>query len=248
MWRQVLWASVAMSVVLAAAGADDKITKETIMSGGRQRTYHLYVPPGAGAEPLPLVVLLHGSGRRGDSLIDPWKSLAKREKVVLVAPDSLNSAVWMTPDDGPDFVYDVVEAVKKAQRIDPRAVYLFGHSAGAVFGLSLGLLESRYFAAVAVHAGAFRSPGEFVYVAQAKRKIPFAVWVGNEDRFFPLAAVRATRDAFAAEGLPFELTEIRNHDHNYYVRADEINKQAWAFMKAHVLGTEPEFERYQFGR
>jgi poly(3-hydroxybutyrate) depolymerase len=242
MLRLVSSAAIAISLLAAASPV------ETITSGGRQRTYHLYVPPAAGADPLPLVVLLHGSGRHGDSLIDPWKSLAKSEKVVLVAPDSLNPAGWTTPDDGPDFVYDVVEAVKKSRRIDGRAVYLFGHSAGAVFGLSMGLLESRYFAAVAVHAGAFRDRGEFVYVAQAKRKIPFAVWVGTEDRFFPVASVRATRDAFAAEGLPFELTEIRGHDHNYYARAGDINKQAWAFLKTRVLGTDPEYERYEFSR
>ena len=36
-------------------------------------------------------------------------------------------------------------------------MYLFGHSAGAGQALYLSLLESEYFAATAVHAGALRT-------------------------------------------------------------------------------------------
>ncbi len=44
--------------------------------------------------PAPLLLLLHGSGRDAASIFDPWQSLAKKERIVLVAPDSLNRAGW----------------------------------------------------------------------------------------------------------------------------------------------------------
>jgi poly(3-hydroxybutyrate) depolymerase len=223
---------------------------EKLTSGGRERTYHLYVPRvSAEGEALPLIVLLHGSGRRGDSLLALWESLARRERFAIAAPDSASRTAWVMPDDGPEFLYDVVESVRKSHKVNGRAIYLFGHSAGAVFALYMGLLESQYFAAVAVHAGAFREEQEFVYIERAKRKIPFAVWLGAEDTFFPLAASRRTRDAFLAQGLPFHLTEIPNHTHNaYYSRPSDINGPAWSFLKQHVLESDPHYERYEFSR
>jgi predicted esterase len=197
---------------------------------------------------MPLVVLLHGSGRRGDSLVTPWKDLAKKEGVVLAAPDSLDPRGWVLPEDGPQFLFDVAENLRKTQKIDARRMYVFGHSAGAVFALSMGLLESRHFAAVAVHAGAFRTREEFAALDQHpwKRNIPFAVWLGTADQFFPMSAARRTRDAFVEAGLPFQLNEIAWHDHNYYDSAKGINKEVWAFFRAHGLDADPEYDRYNF--
>lgn len=48
------------------------------------------------------------------------------------------------PDEGPDFIYDLVETLKGTQPIDARRVYLFGHSAGAGHALALGLMESEF--------------------------------------------------------------------------------------------------------
>ena len=62
--------SLCLAVLLAPlpAGAADKMTKETFVSGGQTRTYYLLVPEAAKkAAPAPLLVLLHGSGRDGRS-------------------------------------------------------------------------------------------------------------------------------------------------------------------------------------
>jgi len=80
----------------------------------------------------------------------------------------------------------------------------------------------------------------------AKRKIPFIIFVGTEDSFYPLATVRATRDALAAQGFPAQLIEIPKHTHDYYGRAAEINRQAWNFLKQQELPAEPQYTRYRF--
>jgi poly(3-hydroxybutyrate) depolymerase len=224
--------------------ATGQIVKESIDSGGRSRTYYLFVPtrlaPGA-----PMIVTLHGSGRDGRSLVEKWKDIAASEGIVLAGPDSLSSTGWSAPQDGPEFLHDVIEAVGKKYGIDPRRVYLFGHSAGASFALNISMLESGYFAATAVHAGAMDQQ-TYPLIDLAKRKIPIALFVGTRDQFFPLSKVRATRDALQVRGFSVLLTEMVGHDHDYYGRSAEINRNAWEFLRARELPGEPSYEQHRF--
>jgi poly(3-hydroxybutyrate) depolymerase len=216
-----------------------KVIKESILSNKKKRTYYLFVPATI-KPPAPLIVLLHGSGRDGTSLVDKWKDLAGKEGIIIVGPDSGGEG-WSAPRDGPDFLHDLVEDLKSKYPINPRRVYLFGHSAGAVFALMMSTAESEYFAATAIHAGAFRSPGEFENISHASRKIPLAIWVGTKDQFFPLADVRATRDAFRSKGFTIEVTEMPGHDHWYYDLAPAINAGAWEFLRNYELTSDPRY-------
>jgi len=231
------------------ASAQDKsdkpnqIVKETIVSNKKKRTYYLFVSATA-KDPAPLIVLLHGSGRDGMSLVERWKDLAGKEGVIIVGPDSDSGGGWSAPRDGPDFLHDLVEALKSRYPINPRRVYLFGHSAGAVFALMMSTVESEYFAATAIHAGAFRTAEEYKTISSASRKIPLAIWVGTIDPFFPLADVRATRDVFRSKGFTIEVTEMPGHGHWYYDLAPSINQSAWEFLKKYELTSDPRYSAY----
>jgi len=233
-------------LLLASTATASDIKKLKINSQGKNRTYYLFVPESVtAAKPVPLVVLLHGSGRDGLSQVEKWKELAAKEGFIIAGPDSLNSNVWSEPQDGPDFLRDLVTELESKYPINARRVYLFGHSGGAVFALFIGLQESEYFAAVAIHAGALRKQ-DYELIDQAKRKIPIALFVGTIDPFFPLNDVRATRDALQQRGLTAHLTEIAGHDHNYYVIASKINQEAWSFLKSYELDADPRYEQYNF--
>ncbi len=243
----VLFVTLLIALFLTPLPAE-KIVKETIPSQGKQRTYYLFVPDKVStATRAPLLVLLHGSGRNGLSLMEKWKELAKKEGLIIVGPDALDSLGWKIPDDGPDFIHELVEFLKTKYPVNPRRVYLFGHSAGAGQALYLALLESEYFAATAVHAGALGANANS-YIERAHRKMPIAIFVGTNDRLFPLPVVRATRDALNARGFNSELTEIKGHTHWYYDRAPEINLSVWEFLKNHELAKEPKYEQYQFNK
>jgi len=226
----------------ARTAENPDVRRETVSSGGRSRTYWLYVPTQAPG-PRPLLVLLHGSGGTGEALVRPWKDLAEKEGIVLAGPDSADSVHWSMPTDGPGLLRDVVEAAAKVAPIDRRRVYLFGHSAGAGFAFEMGALESEYFAAVAIHAGAL-PPEDFATFDWAKRKIPYAIWIGTKDAFFPVADVRTTRDALASRGFPVELTEMPGHTHDYSGSAKEINRACWEFLKSRSLPSDPKFASY----
>ena len=231
----------------AAPGKDD-ITKELIKSGNKTRAYYLYVPSTVSATtPAPLIVTLHGSGRNGITLVEKWKDYAKKEGIIVAGPDASNLAGWSAPQDGPDYLRDLVEELKTKHAINPRRVYLFGHSAGACFAIHMSLLESEYFAAAAIHAGALRGEDEMQMIKLPKRKIPISIQVGDSDDYFPLKLVRATRDALQEAGFPVDLIEIKNHNHWYYDSAAKFNQTAWEFLKKHELPADPVYQKYTWG-
>jgi predicted esterase len=241
-----MWLALACALVIAPA--ENKVQKLTFTSGETKGSYYLFVPEKAGAGPAPLVLLLHGSGHDGKSLIDPWLGLAKSEGIVLVAPSASDPQAWRIPQEGPQYFNDLLEAVRAEHKeIDERRMYVFGHSAGAIHGLGLGLLESEYFAAVAVHAGAVQ-PEMAPIVQQAPRKIPMAIWVGTNDSFFPLKVVRNTRDQLNAAGFDVKLTEIPNHTHDYYGSSGSINKEVWTYLRQFKLDAPPKYQPYQLNR
>jgi len=220
-----------------------KITKQTIEFGGKKRAYYLYVPDNVASKP-PLLVTLHGSGRDGLSLVEKWKDIADQEGFIVAGPNALDPAQWSATDDSADFLREIVEQLKGKYSIDTKRVFLFGHSAGAVYALDLSMSQSEYFAATAVHAGSWRSNEELDYVHLAKRKTPIAIFVGDVDQYFPLDSVKKTEELLKSNQFPVQVTVMKGHDHWYYTLAPDINRNAWAFLKQHSLNAEPKFTQY----
>jgi poly(3-hydroxybutyrate) depolymerase len=221
------------------------IQKEFITFEGHKRTSYLFIPDSSPADvAAPLIVLLHGSGEDGLSLAEPWRSLASKEGIILVAPNSANSRVWDPHADHPNFIREVVDAVEGKHAVDPHRVYVFGHSAGGIYALTLSLLESQYFAAVAVHAGVLRRETDETF-ERAERKVPIALWSGTLDSRIPLIAVQGTQSILEAHGYQVELHEMTGRDHNYYVHANEVNQAVWTFLRRHKLEDQPKFKVYK---
>jgi predicted esterase len=219
-----------------------EIVKQTVVSRGKKRTFYLFVPENITKErPAPLILMLHGSGRNGLSLVEKWKDLASKEGFIIAGPDSNSSERWSPTEDPPDFLRDLVEHLKSQYPINSHRIYLFGHSAGAVYSLMLSMVESEYFAATAVHAGAWRQRDEYSVISLAQRKIPIAIWVGTNDQYFSIPEVRTTRDALQAKGFPIKVTEMAGHDHYYYDLAPKINESAWEFLKQYELSGEQRY-------
>jgi len=245
-------AALALSIATSVASADGvtpgKVTRAIFTRGDRRVTYYVFVPtqPTVAAS-APLVVLLHGSGRDGTSLMEPWKTLAEKEGVVLLAPDAENRQGWSVPGDGPELLCSLVDHLRQTiPVINSRRMYLFGHSAGAVFLLHMAMLESDYFAAGALHAGAWRSPDEFFAVETLGRKIPLALTVGDADRYFLLSDVQATAAALKKAGVPVTTSIIPNHDHHYSFMSGRVNAWAWDALKGHVLSRDPLYVPREF--
>jgi poly(3-hydroxybutyrate) depolymerase len=205
-----------------------KVMNFTFQFAGKTRTVYSVIPQADGA--MPLVILLHGSGRNGEIMASLWKDLAVREGFMVAAPTAYDPATWTSANDSPEFFRELVEQVKSRHAVDESRIYLFGHSAGAAYALFLTVVDSDVFAATAIHAGALQTDPNGLF-EQAERKAPVAIWVGDRDPNFPVDQVMATKKIFEANGYTVQVSVILGHDHNYYAMSDEINGKAWRFLR-----------------
>lgn len=206
---------------------------------GLRRSFYLYSGASAADSAPPLLLLLHGSYGRANEMAERWVGLARANGFIVVAPVAREREAWQIRADGPLFIHALVDEVERLHPIDRRRLYLFGHSGGAVYALTLSMLESDYFAATAVHAGAWRGPNEFIAVPYAKRAIPVALFVGDRDEYFTLQDVRKTHEALRTAGHPSTLTIIPGHAHNYAQVADEVNLSVWNWLKVYSSSAAP---------
>jgi dienelactone hydrolase len=209
--------------------ASDIASKKCQCDGVKYR-YLLFTP--AHDQPLPAILLLHGAGDLPDPMIDAWKKLAKKENIVLIAPE-LPRDLKFEPI-APGVFHCIVEDAKHAASIDPKRLYVFGNSMGGYLTYDAAMLDSQFYAAAAVHAMMI-SPEYDGIVEKATRKIPIAIFIGTQDQLVPLADVRRTRDLLLKGKFPLHYVELKQHDHNYYAISDQINADAWNFFKAQEL-------------
>ena len=209
--------------------AGDVTSKNLSCEQARYR-YLLYVPESK--SPLPAILLLHGAGDQPDPMIKAWKHLAKKEGIALIAPELPRVAALESV--APKVFRCIVEDAKQFASLDPLRIYVFGNSMGGYLGYDAAMLESRYFAAAAIHAMGI-APEYAWIVGRAERKTPVAIYIGDRDQFIPLDRARQTRDLLLKENFAVHYVEIKKHDHNYYALSESINADAWNFLKEKVL-------------
>ena len=235
-----------MDATTGATHGSDHPNRISIRSGHRLRDYYVFVPGSIAPDtPAPVLLLLHGSYQSPLDVLPQWTEVAERAGVILAAPKSFADYGWRIHDDTPALMRDIVDDLATRRSIDRRRLYLFGHSAGGVHALTLGLLESQYFAAVAVHAGAWTQREYFNVIPLARRKIPVWMTIGDQDRFFAMKDVTATEAALRNAGFPVTLTIIKGHDHSYTDVAPSVNRAAWEFFEPLGLAQPPVFATYE---
>jgi polyhydroxybutyrate depolymerase len=143
----------------------------TIRHGGRQRTYIVHVPPGAGDTPLPVLLAFHGGGGNaaGFQRYAELDRVADRERFLVVYPNGTgplpNRLLTWNAGDGCcgyalnnnindlGFAASVIGDLQRRTRIDQQRVYATGHSNGAILAHRLAAERSGIIAAVAAVAG-----------------------------------------------------------------------------------------------
>lgn len=194
---------------------------------GAGRDGWLYIPGGAhGAEPLPLLVLLHGATGDADNWVGALP-LADSLGMVLLAPDA-RSTTWdvVRGTFGPDveFIDAALEVVFGGADIDPGHVALAGFSDGASYALSLGIGNGDLF----THLIAW-SPG-FLQLAAQRGRPGIFISHGVQDRILPIATT-SRRIVPLLEGAGY-VVEYREFD-----GAHEIDPQVARDALGWFLGT-----------
>jgi poly(hydroxyalkanoate) depolymerase family esterase len=129
--------------------------------------YKLYIPPNAGARPLPLVVMLHGCTQHPDDFAagTAMNEAARAEGFYVLYPAQSRRANpqgcwnWFKHSHQqrgrgePALLAGMTRHVMQQQAIDPRRVYVAGLSAGGAMAAILGSAYPELYAAVGVHSG-----------------------------------------------------------------------------------------------
>jgi polyhydroxybutyrate depolymerase len=141
---------------------------EIVEVGDRQATVHM--PPGAGSAPAPLILLLHGYGSSASEHRSyfGFDREASTKGVVLAYPEGTRdrdgNRFWNATEACCDFhgsdvddvayLVELAEEIGKATPIDPKRVYLVGHSNGGFMSYRMACEQAARVAAIVSLAGA----------------------------------------------------------------------------------------------
>jgi len=187
--------------------------EQQLVSGGKPRSYRLFVPQGFGDRTrLPLVLDLHGSGGNaaGQAKTSGFETLAAKEGFA-VATLQADGGRWNVPvaDGRPDdvlYASDVIDHISRTVCIDLLRVYAAGFSGGGRMSSLLACRLNSRIAAVAPMS-ALRWPGPC-----EGRPVPIVTFHGLADTQNPYDGHASGRGAEWLESVPEALAGWARHN------------------------------------
>jgi len=199
------WRLISIFIILtlvSAVGprsAAAKLIKKTLISGGLERTYHVFLPKGySSGNPIPLVIALHGGGGRGINMDRGTGGQITREADrrgwIAVFPEGVSRG-WndgrplktrrdrerATVNDTA-YIADLLAELQKDYSIDAKRIFATGISNGGFMSIRLAIDLSDKFAAIAAVTASLGKQDE-----QSVPKAPISVMFinGTEDPLVP---------------------------------------------------------------
>jgi len=160
-------AAAALGAAPAAAASPASFTAGVHRHVGLQRSFKLYLPPGAAGQAVPLVVMLHGCRQDPDDFAagTGMNALAAAQGVAVLYPaqavDANPGRCWnwfkhnhqLSGRGEAALIADLARAVVQAHGLDSSRVFIAGLSAGGAMAALVAAAHPRQFAAVGVHSG-----------------------------------------------------------------------------------------------
>jgi len=147
--------------------ADD--AKQKMSFEGEVRTYLIHLSgPSSASKPIPLLMVLHGAGRNGESMVKltngEFDKLSDSDDFLVVYPEAVdkhwndgrtakeigygNKETGKLPNDV-GFLSALIDRLIATRNVDPRRVYVTGMSNGALMAYRLGCEIPERLAAIA---------------------------------------------------------------------------------------------------
>jgi poly(3-hydroxybutyrate) depolymerase len=187
--------------LVTVAGA---VTSSSLVTpDSRTRTYSLYVPDDVGTTSAPLVIVYHGAGGSGMTIMQLtlMNAVAHQNRFLVAYPDGLGSETEHTGWNGGgnggyaadnhiddvEFTRRLIDDIASRVNVDRARVYATGISNGAVFTHRLGFELADRIAAIAPVSGPLVPGGDFVPTSPI-RPVPVIEFHGTTDQsaqYFP---------------------------------------------------------------
>jgi predicted esterase len=197
-------------------------------AGERDVPVRVFAPPGGKPETMrPLIVALHGAGGDENMFMDGYgagliKTLARERGAVLATPRT----GAFSGAGGAEAFDALLETLRTDYRIDPKRVFVLGHSMGGMATNALLASRGGKIAAGACLCG-------FQGFAEGTSGIPPVLIVAGE--IDPIVSPARIEPAFRkakAAGLPVEYRLIANYGHTLTVAKVLPNAVAWLFARS----------------
>jgi poly(3-hydroxybutyrate) depolymerase len=219
---------------------------------GKEMEYALFVPGKYNQKKAtPLVVLLHGLGSNPQQVIN-YKGIndeAAKHGFIVVAPFGYNSGGWYgsqgagkafrvgrVPADAPENlgelsekdVLNVLALIRGEFNIDPRRIYLMGHSMGGGGSFYLGMKYADNWAALAPMAPAiYSSPDALATI----KHMPIIVVQGDQDNLVPVSGTRLWVAKMKELKMKYKYIEIAGGNHVQSISQNpEMIAEVFAFL------------------
>jgi len=206
----VLWAWGLRTPAFPQPALTGKIEQRRLDVGGTNRSFLVYVPARL-ADPVPVVLVLHGSGssaaRMRSATAWAFEQIADREGAVVVYPEGIeghwndcraegNFAAKQRAVDDVSFLRAVVSRLNGdpalgARQIAADEVFATGLSNGGHMALRLALEAPDFVAGVAAIAASLPAPSNTVCTASGKA-VPVLLLSGDADPVSPYEGGRIT--------------------------------------------------------
>jgi phospholipase/carboxylesterase len=168
------------------------------------------------ANPMPLVVALHGGSGNGGAFLWSWVREARTRGFVLLAPTAVGTT-WSLMEaeiDGPN-IGEMVEQVASQWPIDRARTLLTGMSDGGTFTYVLGLRGDCRFTHLAPIAAAFHPMLIGFADARRMRGLPIHIVHGAQDWMFSAQLARTAEQVLSEAGADVVYREIADLSHTY---------------------------------
>ena len=194
--------------------------------------YLLSVPDGydKNAEPVPLILFLHGAGERGTdvSLVakhGPPKLLAQGESIpaIVVSPQCPPGEWWNAHLEA---LSGLLDQIIDKYNVDTKRIYLTGLSMGGYGSWALAAQEPERFAAVMPICG-----GGSRISSLNLTELPIWAFHGEDDSVVPVAESKDMVDAIEKRGGNVKLTLYPGVDHDSWTQTYD-NPDVWEWLFA----------------
>ena len=184
--------------------------------------YLLYLPKNANGK-LPMIVMLHGAGERGDNFdlipvhgVAKYVMQGKEIDAIVIAPQCPNNFIWnhLTVE-----LKELIDFAIEEYGADPDRISITGLSMGGYGTWEMGMSYPGFFSALAPICG-----GGVSWRVGAIGKTPVWAFHGDKDSAVPPVNSYEMCDRLKASGGNVRLTVFHGVEHNAWEPAYETTK------------------------